>query len=169
MKLRTATRRDAAGIAALHTASWRSAYRGLVPERRLGAGLENDRRWRWRVLLATMTARDVVLVADEGEQLVGFIAIWTDRSAPALIDNLHVAPELRGKGIGELLLRAAARGLRARKIKRTFLWAFVANGPALRFYKRLGGLADRRSFREFPPATPPCQRVVWRRLDQLCC
>jgi len=168
MKLRSANRRDAASIAALHAASWRAAYRGLVPERRLGAGLENDREWRWRVALAGMTARDVVLVAEDGERLLGFIAVWADRRRPALIDNLHVAPDRRGKRIGEELLRTAARGLRARRVKRAFLWAFVANLSAIRFYKRLGGLADRRSFREFPPATPACQRMTWLRLDLLC-
>ncbi|MBM3537519.1 MAG: GNAT family N-acetyltransferase [Alphaproteobacteria bacterium] len=168
MKIRAARRRDAASIAILHAASWRSAYRGLVPERRLGVGLDDDRRRRWRVLLAAMTARDVVLVADDGRRLLGFIAVWSDRIAPALIDNLHVMPDSRGQGIGERLLRAAARRLRARRIKRAFLWAFVANQAAVRFYERLGGLADRRSFKQFPPATPPCQRLVWLRLDPLC-
>lgn len=115
-----------------------------------------------------MTARDVVLVAEDGEQFLGFIAVWTDHRGPALIDNLHVAPDRRGKRIGEKLLRAAARRLRARRIRRAFLWAFVANLSAIRFYTRLGGLADRRSFREFPPATPACQRMTWRRLDPLC-
>jgi ribosomal protein S18 acetylase RimI-like enzyme len=158
---------DAEAIAALHAASWRNAYRGLLPDRRLGPALEDDRRRRWRVAMAKARSRDVVLVADDGERLLGFIAIWVAGAAPALIDNLHVLPALRGQRVGERLLRAAARRLRAQRIRRTFLWAFVANRPAIRFYKRLGGIADRRSFKKFPPATAPCQRLVWHHLDRL--
>jgi ribosomal protein S18 acetylase RimI-like enzyme len=159
---------DAEAIAALHAESWRAAYRGLLPDRRLGSALDHDRRRRWRVALAKARPRDVVLVADGGQQLLGFVAVWAARKVPALVDNLHVLPSLRGQRIGEHLLRAAARRLRAHGIPRAFLWAFVANRSAIRFYKRLGGVAERRSFKEFPPATAPCQRLVWLRLDRLC-
>ncbi len=159
---------DAEEIAALHAASWRAAYQGLLPGRRLGPALDNDRRRRWRVALAKTRPRDVVLVADDGQRLLGFIAVWAARGAPALIDNLHVLPDWRGRRIGEHLMREAARRLRARGIRQALLWAFVANRSAIRFYERLGGVADRRSFKEFPPATPPCQRLVWLRLDRLC-
>jgi hypothetical protein len=75
MKLRRACRRDAAGIAALRAASWRSAYRNVMPTRRLGPGLDGDRRRHRQTTMAKTKPRDVVLVADDGRQLVGFIAV----------------------------------------------------------------------------------------------
>ena len=38
---------DAAAIAALHAESWRSAYRGLIPDDDLGNGLDDERRKFW--------------------------------------------------------------------------------------------------------------------------
>lgn len=166
--VRPASHADAEAIASLHTTSWRDAYRGLVPKRRLGPGLDNERRRRWRLALARARPRDVVLIAEDGERPLGFIAVWADVAAPALIDNLHVLPGQRGRRIGEALIREAGRRLRARRIRRAVLWAFVANRAAIRFYRRLGGVADRRSFKEFPPAASLCQRLVWLRLDRLC-
>lgn len=167
-RVRRAGIADAEAIAGLHAASWRTAYRGLVPDRRLARGLDGDRRRHWRAALAKARPRDVVLVAEDGERLLGFVAIWASGRSSGLIDNLHVLPALRGQRIGEQLLRAAARRLRSLRIRQAFLWAFVANDPAIRFYRRLGAHGDRRSFSEFPPATPPCQRLVWQRLDLLC-
>jgi ribosomal protein S18 acetylase RimI-like enzyme len=165
MRVRKAQRRDAAAIATLHAASWRAAYRGLLPPRRLGPALDGNRQRHWRTTLARARPRDVVLVAADKGQMLGFIAVWAGRSA--YIDNLHVEPGLRGRRIGEALMRKAARLLVLRGVRQASLWAFVANRPAIRFYIRLGGLPDRRSFREFPPATAPCQRLTWRRLERL--
>jgi ribosomal protein S18 acetylase RimI-like enzyme len=166
MRIRKAHRRDAAAIATLHAASWRSAYRGLLPARRLGPELDRNRQRHWRTALATARPRDVVLLAEAENRTLGFIAVWvTARSA--YIDNLHVEPGARGRRIGEALMREAARRLVARGVRQAALWAFVANRPAIGFYNRLGGEANRRSFREFPPATAPCQRLTWRRLEAL--
>lgn len=166
MMIRPARLRDAAGIATLHTASWRSAYRDVIPAWRLGPTLDNDRQRHWRTMLVRARSRDVVLVADDGKRLLGFIAVWVGPGR-AYIDNLHIQPALRGQGIGEQLMRAAARRLVRIGHRQADLWAFVANTAALRFYARLGGMKDRRGFDRFLRTQAPCQHVVWRRLERL--
>ena len=42
--IRTATVSNADAIAALHAASWRSAYRGILKDSTLGPTLDDDRR-----------------------------------------------------------------------------------------------------------------------------
>ncbi len=166
MKLRPATRRDAAGIATLHAASWRSASRDVLPARRLGPALDDDRRRRWRTMLARARPRDVVLVADDGAKLLGFIAVWA-RPRRAYIDNLHVDPARRGQGIGEQLMREAARRLARTGQRETYLWVYMANQAAIRFYARLGGRPDGRAFDRFLRSQAPCQRMAWRRFERL--
>jgi ribosomal protein S18 acetylase RimI-like enzyme len=165
-RLRRAHRRDASAIAALHAASWRSAYRDVLPARRLGPPLDDDRRRRWRSMLARARARDVVLVADDGERLLGFIAVWVDARG-AYIDNLHVDPARRGNGIGAALLRKAARHLVRTGTRQAVLWVYVANTEAVRFYERQGGVATRRAFDRFLRSQQPCHNMVWRRLERL--
>ena len=105
--IRPATLADADAIAALHAASWRSAYRGILKDSTLGPTLDDDRRSHWRGELAAMAPADTVLIAD-GQ---GFIAAWAegDPGFGAYIDNLHVHPERRSGGLGRQLLGAAMR------------------------------------------------------------
>jgi hypothetical protein len=167
-RLRRATRADADAIAALHTESWRSAYGGLLPAHQLGRGLDNERRRHWRAALARASARDVVLVADTGRQLIGFVAIWTAAPLrPAYVDNLHVHPGQRGTGVGRRLLGEAARRLVACRRRSAYLWVFRANGDAIGFYRRLGGRILRHACDAFPRARAPTLRIAWRDLRRL--
>ena len=107
-----------------------------------------------------------MLVAENGTKLLGFIAIWAG-SRRSYIDNLHVDPRQRSLGIGEKLIREAARRLVRTGQRQAYLWAFVANQAALRFYARLGGKPAGRSFDRFLRSQAPCQRMTWRRFERL--
>ena len=64
MPIRPATVADADAIAALHAASWRSAYRGILKDDTLGPALDGERRTHWRRKLAAMAPADAVLIVD---------------------------------------------------------------------------------------------------------
>ena len=72
--IRPASVVDADAIAALHAASWRSAYRGIFKDGTLGPALDAERRTHWSNRRATMIADDTVLIAGD----VGFIAVWAE-------------------------------------------------------------------------------------------
>src|ERR671910_3905124 len=63
--IRPATVADADDIAALHAASWRSAYRGIFKDDTLGPSLDGERRTHWTGKLAAMAPDDTVLVAGD--------------------------------------------------------------------------------------------------------
>lgn len=54
------------------------------------------------------------------------------------IQNLGVAPEHRGRGLGSGLLMRAARGFRAAGLSRIHLEVTTANTSAVRLYERIG-------------------------------
>jgi len=56
---------DATTIAYLHATSWRSAYRGILPDEYLEDDIEADRLTHWRCRLSAPTERDVGVLALE--------------------------------------------------------------------------------------------------------
>jgi ribosomal protein S18 acetylase RimI-like enzyme len=156
---------DAPAVAALHTASWRSAYRGILSDTYLDTSVDTDRASTWHSRLGATTMDAFGVVALRDEVLVGFVYVVGVPDSPwgVLIDNLHVAPGARSAGIGPKLLEAAARGIEARAWgPRVHLWVFEANVRARRFYRRVGGVEAEHVCRLAPDGQVlPEWRVVW--------
>ncbi len=141
MTYREANSNDAAAIAALHTKSWRHAYRGILRDDFLDGEVFQDRAAVWEQRLAAPPARQFVLVAEENMKMVGFVCVYGDADAHwgSLIDNLHVAKEMKGRGIGKALVKAAAAWIRENHPSAgMYLWVYEANVAARRFYENLG-------------------------------
>ena len=140
--LRAARADEAESIAVLHTASWRRTYRGMTSDTFLDGPALDDRRRVWRERLSTVNPRQFVCVADLNSRIVGFICAFADHDAVygSYIDNLHVAPDVHGIGIGRALMARAGTWLSARCPDRgVYLWVMAANTPARTFYDRLDG------------------------------
>ena len=158
--IRPATVADADVIAALHAASWRSAYRGIFKEGTLGPSLDGERRAHWHGKLGAMIPTDTVLIAGD----VGFIAVWAqgDPGFGAYIDNLHVRPERRSGGLGRRLLGEAMRRVSKRGERGAYLWVFDDNVRAIDFYRRLGGEIIEGGFDEIDGTQVAHSRIAWR-------
>jgi GNAT superfamily N-acetyltransferase len=140
----TARPEDAAAIAALFTASRRTAMPWL-PE--LHDAAEDRRFIEHRVL-----AECEVLVAREAGVLVGFLAL---RGGD--VDHLYVHPDAQRRGHGTALLEAA----KARRPGGLELWAFQRNTPALAFYARHGFAERRRTDGSANEEREPDVRLGW--------
>jgi GNAT superfamily N-acetyltransferase len=136
--IRAALPADAPAIAALHAASWRSAYRGALPDSYLDGPIEAERLAVWQARLAALGRGDAVLVAPGANGLRGFAAAFARPDGDALLDNLHVAPALRGRGLGLVLLAGIAARLYRTGSVAMHLWVFDVNASARRFYVRHG-------------------------------
>jgi GNAT superfamily N-acetyltransferase len=155
MRLREATTDDAAEIAALHASSWRDAYRSILEPAFLAGPVESDRMAAWSTRLSNPRDHQHILVAVEQGVLVGFICVFGDEDPKwgARVDNLHVTPSARGRGIGALLLRSAASWVADRYPGSALhLWVFEMNALACQFYARLGGAVVEKSISKIPSA-----------------
>ena len=164
--VRLGTPDDADAIAALHAESWRSAYRGLVPDDDLGEGLDAGRLHFWRTRFAAPDPeRRVVFLALSDDLPIGFACVLADADPEhgPLLDNLHVKPGWRGYGIGALLLNRARDWARSMAPGQPMhLWVLEGNAPARRFYRRQGGVEDERRSEERGGMTIAVWRCIWR-------
>jgi ribosomal protein S18 acetylase RimI-like enzyme len=154
-------------IAGIHAASWQVAYRGLFPDAFLDGPLTDNRVAHWSGIPHRMTASDRLLLAELGGAPAGFIACWSSEllgcepGFDLFIDNLHIRPDLRGRGIGLRLMRELTAERPRSKKTRAYLWLVDGNLSAHRFYARLGGRdADHREKR-FGDAMVGELRIVW--------
>ncbi|HEX8572646.1 MAG TPA: GNAT family N-acetyltransferase [Allosphingosinicella sp.] len=142
ISIRRAGPGDWAAVAAIHAASWRSAYRGIYPDSYLDQEAEEERLGFWRRALAEWDPElDAVFLAEEAGEAVGFACLRrTAEAGGPMLDNLHVLPERKGEGIGRRLIAAAAGWLVAKQPEAALqLGVWKRNLAARQFYARLGG------------------------------
>ena len=134
---------------------------------------DTERRTAWRERLnPSASTQDWGLVAeDSAGRLVGFAyvqpahdPVWGD-----YIDNLHVAPDLKGAGLGRRLMQGVAERLQRDGAARPlYLWVLDANTAARRFYERLGAnVTDRQLSDPLGGQQHPVWRCVWREPTRL--
>jgi RimJ/RimL family protein N-acetyltransferase len=144
--VRPAREADAAAMAAYMT---QLTAEGLdtISQRR-PPSLEDEREW---VLKAALSERAVILLALDGDEVVGALDLWggeraDDGHAGRL--GMSVAQAWRRRGVGERLLRAAideARGWPG--FCRIELEVAPWNAPAVALYERLGFLHEGRKIK----------------------
>lgn len=101
---------------------------------------------RQRSGLALMLAggdQRVVLVAERAGSVVGMVTAQlvvstAEGGHSALVEDMVVDEQERGRGTGKALLREIERWARQRRARRLQLLADRENWPALRFYGRMG-------------------------------
>jgi ribosomal protein S18 acetylase RimI-like enzyme len=169
LNIREAKLSEAEAIASLHAASWMTAYRGLLSDKYLDNDLEGERRKYWLKKMPEFTNREFVLVAEEGGELIGFVAVLDKPEAgfDALVDNLHVRPDLKGRGIGGKLLNAVAARLLDTQRKSFYLFVLKGNTGAENFYLAKGGTPLDILTHDFGGKTVQATRFAWEQLDRM--
>jgi ribosomal protein S18 acetylase RimI-like enzyme len=132
---------DAAAIARIHVATWRTAYRGLLSDDFLASLDEAGYAERWRRTLTDGSGR--VYVAEAAAAVVGFASGGRERAGEDGYEGelyaIYILDEAQGRGHGRRLVQAVAGGLREMGLGDMIVWVLRDNQPARRFYERLGG------------------------------
>jgi ribosomal protein S18 acetylase RimI-like enzyme len=175
MRIRRASRDDAAAIARVHVETWQSAYAGLLPDAML-AGMSDVRHAAmWSKTLADRSEQRGVFVADDEDAgVVGFGSCGPVRDTPEGLDGteqrvgevylLYVETDFQNQGIGRRLLDALFRQLRADGFDTAVLW-MLAENPTRFFYEGLGGQQVGERTDTFAGADVDEVAYAWRDLE----
>jgi ribosomal protein S18 acetylase RimI-like enzyme len=142
VQFRPARPDDAEAIASLHTESWRRHYRGAYSDSFLDGDVIEDRLAVWTERLQAADLTTCTILAEESGRLVGFAHTIFDHDPiwGALLDNLHVAFELKRHGIGShLMVHTSAALVEGHRVTGLYLWALEQNVAARAFYEAMGG------------------------------
>lgn len=156
MIIRPALPTDAAEIARVHVASWRAAYRGLLPDSLLDRLSVTQRTGVWETHLQQASARTLVAEGDGrlesgrsvNGRLVGFISYGLNRDGDvdatqvAEIYAIYLDPATWRQGIGQALMQHAIDDLSAQEFTAVSLWFLTSNARARAFYEALGFKVD---------------------------
>ena len=127
---------DIAAIGSIYAASWKFAYRGIVPQMYLDQ-LTNH---RW-VTALNENRYDAFILVDNG-QYIGTSSICPARDADMAgwgeVISLYLLPEYFGKGCAAVLFNHALNVLRETGFQCIYLWALAENARARRFYEKQG-------------------------------
>ncbi len=140
--IRPATPDDARAIAAVHVASWRNLYRGIVSDAVLDQLSVRRRAEHWRSQLGQPMSHDVTFVAvDEDHEVIGFANGGAEReNDPEFTGELfaiYLLEETQRQGIGRKLTRSVFDALNHDGMQNVLIWVLVSN-PACGFFEALG-------------------------------
>lgn len=171
MHIRPAHSTDASAIAALHAASWRATYRGILTDEYLDGDIVSERMAVWAQRLGSPAPNQYVMAAVSDGTLAGFACAFGghDPRWGTLLDNLHVATAFQGRGTGlRLLAKVAARASLESPSSGLHLRVFAANTRARRFYEGLGAVDAGPDSRDSPgDAKAASHLYVWSRIGEL--
>lgn len=140
VSVRPAQPEDAPEISRIYAASWRSAYRGMVPQQYLDE-LKDD-FWEQKFIrwLESGTLQAQLLTVDGTP--VGCAAYGKSRDDRlpdwGEIVSIYLHPDYYRKGYGTTLFHAAVEKLKAQGYPGCFLWVLDKNLNAQRFYEKNG-------------------------------
>jgi GNAT superfamily N-acetyltransferase len=85
-----------------------------------------------------LSGRGRLWVAEDGDRVVGSIAVVDAGDGEGQLRWFLLAPEARGAGLGRRMLEGAIAYCRERGMDRVFLWSFAQLDAALGLYERAG-------------------------------
>jgi ribosomal protein S18 acetylase RimI-like enzyme len=147
MPIRPAQFEDAQQIAGVHVASWRVAYRGILPDSMLDSLSVEKWTELWQERLSGVgETTNLVLVLND--QIVGWVAVGPardadcDRRRTQQVYGIYVDSRCWGQGHGKALYLAGEDPMRKRGAIAAVLWVLRDNLRARRFYEGRGFALD---------------------------
>ena len=141
--IRAAEETDAGAIAAVHVASWRTTYPGIIAQASIDRLTVADRA----VALGRALRREVqfipeMFVAVQSGEIVGFVSGGAIREPVGTFDaelyGIYLLQSAQRTGLGAALMRELARKL-AELGFGSLIVRVLADNPACGFYERMGG------------------------------
>ncbi|MDH6284263.1 GNAT family N-acetyltransferase [Prescottella agglutinans] len=109
-----------------------------MPDEYLSGPIQNDHKSLWRTRLTDDVSAGLFVAEDE-LNIVGFVYLQPTSDGRVLLDNLHAAPDQRGRGVGSQLIdKGLAWAATAFAGSQVYLEVLRDNTAAIAFYEHLG-------------------------------
>ncbi len=135
---------DAAATARVHALSWKSVYRGIVPDDFLDSIDVDAWAERHRRNMAEDPEDFVSYVAELDGEIVGWALGGPNREAASEFSSelytIYLLPDYLRRGIGRKLIAAVAESLLGLGFESLLVWALAENWAARKFYEARGGI-----------------------------
>ena len=133
---------DARPIAQVRVDSWRTTYKGMIPDAYLAAMRVDDSAALWLRVLSATSSKASVFVADDGGDIVGFAAgnllAEPRHGLDAELTAIYLRRDSQRAGIGRRLVAAVVAAQRALGATGMLTWVIAGNRGARAFYETLG-------------------------------
>lgn len=139
MKIRKALQSEAADIAKVSVDSWRTTYRGIIPNEFLDQLSYEQRTENWS---HNMTQQTVYVAENEREEIVGFADGGPRRgneyeAYQGEIYAVYIFQEYQRKGLGKMLLKPVVEDLQQAGMN-SMIVLVLEDNPAKHFYEASG-------------------------------
>ncbi len=143
VNVRRARPQDAAAIARVQVDTWRSTYRGIVPDKHLDDMSYEKAERNWEERITDPDKRSTLFVAeDDRGSVVGFAACGAARDDARDYESelyaIYVNQNMQRKGLGKRLVLSVVQDLKARGFDSMLIWVLAGN-QYKRFYESIGG------------------------------
>ena len=138
LEIRKASLDDVKDISRIHALSWKTAYKGIIPQ----AYLDELKESFWVPAFTTWIQDNVLtvqLIVENGSS-VGCVAYGKSRDKSLSdwgeIVSIYLLPEYFGRGYGNKLLENALLDLKKYGYQNIYLWVLKENQRARHFYEK---------------------------------
>ncbi len=152
IRVRPAVPLDMIDILVVRIASWREAYRGILPQKHLDAMRKGTR----------VEVGPGTWVVEHDRIVVGYCFVSPGPGRTVEIKELYLHPNYWRMGLGRALVEALSASLAARRVEALVLWVLEANAPGRAFYESSGFTQERGAVREFVTAGEASRAVFYR-------
>lgn len=140
-KIRYAEINDAKVLGKIHSESWKTAYKGIVPDFVLDNITEDKRERYFEKVLTENLEEDTLIFVDD--KAVGLMTIGKCRdndrdNTYGEIWDIYLLPEYWNMGIGSYYINWGINELKNRNFKKITLWVLEDNLNSRKFYERMG-------------------------------
>ena len=144
-EIRKALIEDAYERAVCHVSSWRSAYKGIVPDEYLDNLSVENRAEKFKRQLQELT-NVLFYNAVYENKIIGLLGIWKssgeDKPNTGEIGGIYLIEEFWGKGYGREMMNFAINTLKNMGYNEINLWVLEDNIRARKFYEKCGYVFD---------------------------
>ncbi|HEU4733144.1 MAG TPA: GNAT family N-acetyltransferase [Kofleriaceae bacterium] len=145
--IRPAKLGDAEGIARAHAESWRTSYRGVLPDAALDRFDARERAASWRSVLADRSVLTLVAYDVTHLDIVGFCDAGPSRGTTGHageVYRMYIEHHAKRHGLGREMFEQVTGWLRGRNLRSLVIWVLDNNHHARRFYEAMGGRPAQR-------------------------